>query len=138
MHLLCIAEVYEQNLPFSVHLYSILSPQFDLWNHPNIRINNICTMVFFGEEDWPWANIWCQASSFCLRKTVPKQISVPIFLYFLCGTPIQHGLMSSVNAHAQDPNLWTLGRWSGACKLNHYATGLAPVPCFLVYEVLSL
>ena len=31
-----------------------------------------------------------------VRKIVPKLTSVPIFLYFLCGTLAQHGLMSSV------------------------------------------
>ena len=49
---------------------------------------------FSGEEDWPWSNICCQSSSFCLRKIVPELTSVPIFLYFVCGTPPQHGLMS--------------------------------------------
>lgn len=47
MHLLCIAEPHEQALPFFVHqniLYSISFPQFDVWNHPNIWINNTCTM----------------------------------------------------------------------------------------------
>ena len=37
----------------------------------------------FGEEDWPWANICCQSSSFCLRKIVTEVTPVPIFLYFL-------------------------------------------------------
>ena len=30
-----------------------------------------------------------------LRKTSPELTSVPIFLYFLCRTPAQHGLISS-------------------------------------------
>ena len=38
----------------------------------------ICLFVF-GEEDWPWVNICCQSSSI-----------------FVCGTPPQHGSMSSV------------------------------------------
>ena len=35
------------------------------------------------EEDWPWTNICCQSSSFCLRKIVTELTSVPIFLYFM-------------------------------------------------------
>ena len=37
-----------------------------------------------------------QFSSFCLRKIVPELTAVPIFLYFIFGMPLQHGLMSSV------------------------------------------
>ena len=40
-------------------------------------------VCLFGEEDWPWANICWQSSTFCLRKIVPELTSVPIFLY-LC------------------------------------------------------
>ena len=32
-------------------------------------------------------------------KIVPKLTSVPVFLYFLCGMPPQHGLMNSVYVH---------------------------------------
>ena len=39
--------------------------------------------IYFGEEDWPWANICCQSSSFCSRNIVPELTSVPVFLYFL-------------------------------------------------------
>ena len=39
--------------------------------------------LFFGEEDWPRANICCQSSSFCLRKIVPELMCVPVFLCFL-------------------------------------------------------
>ena len=39
--------------------------------------------------------------------------------------PPQHGLMSGAYVRAQDPNRKTLGHWSGVCKLNHSATGLA-------------
>ena len=35
-------------------------------------------LFFFAEEDWPWANIHCQFSSFCLRKIVAELTSVPI------------------------------------------------------------
>ena len=60
----------------------------------------VVTIVLFvfsyGEEDWPWANVCCQSSSFCLRKIVLELTSVSIFLYFVCGMPLQHDLMSSV------------------------------------------
>ena len=38
--------------------------------------------LFFCEEDWPWANIQCQSSSFCLRKIVAELTScanLPLF-----------------------------------------------------------
>ena len=31
-----------------------------------------------------------------VRKIGPELTSVPIFLYFVCGTPPQHGLISGV------------------------------------------
>ena len=39
--------------------------------------------LFFNEADWPSANIYCQSSSFCLRKIVAELTSVPTFLYFM-------------------------------------------------------
>ena len=33
---------------------------------------------------------------FCWRKIDPELTSVPIFLYFVCGMPPRHGLMSGV------------------------------------------
>ena len=48
---------------------------------------------FFGEEDWPWANICWQSSSFCLRKAGPELTSMAIFLCFVC---VSHGLTSGV------------------------------------------
>ena len=41
----------------------------------------ICVCVW--EEDWPWANIYCQSSPFCLRKMAPQLTSVFIFLCFM-------------------------------------------------------
>ena len=35
-------------------------------------------------------------SFFFVRKIVPELMSVAIFLYFVCGTLPQHGLMSSI------------------------------------------
>ena len=62
------------------------------------------SIYLFGEEYWPWANICCQSSSFCLRKIVTDLTSVLVFLYFVCGMPPQHGLMSSVWVW---PGVWT-------------------------------
>ena len=33
---------------------------------------------------------------FLVRKIVPELTSVPLFLYFVCGMPLQQGLMSGV------------------------------------------
>ena len=46
---------------------------------------------------------------FCLRKISPELTSVPIFLCFVCGTPPQLGLMSSVQVRAGDLNPRTPG-----------------------------
>ena len=62
------------------------------------------------EEDWSWANICCQSSSFCLRKMVPELTSLPIFFNFVCGTLPQHGLMSWVQVCTWNLDLWTPGR----------------------------
>ena len=50
-------------------------------------------------------------SSFCpndffflVKKIGPQLTSVPVFLYFVCGMPPRHGLMSGVLVHAWDPN----------------------------------
>ena len=67
-----------------------------------------------------------------LRKIVPELTSVSVFLYFVCGTPPQHGLMSNVWVHTWDLNPQTPGSWSRACELNHFATSLAPCySCFV-------
>ena len=60
---------------------------------------------------------------FLVRKIGPELTSVPIFLYFVCGTLPQHGLMSSMWVCTWDLNLPTPGHRSGACELNHYTTG---------------
>ena len=87
-------------------------------------ISVIVFLFVFGKEDWPWANIYCQLSSSCLRKIVTELTPVPIFLHFVCGTPPQKGLMSSVYVRTRDLDPQTPGRVS---EPNHYATGLAPV-----------
>ena len=47
---------------------------------------------------------------FCLRKSGPELTSIPTFLYFVCGLPPQHGLMSSVGwclgSEPTNPNHW--------------------------------
>ena len=37
----------------------------------------------FGEEDQPWATIYGQSSTFCLRKIAAELPSVPVSLYFM-------------------------------------------------------
>ena len=51
-------------------------------------------IYIFGEEGWPWANVCCQSSSFCLRKIVTEPTYVPILLYSVCGTPPRRGSMN--------------------------------------------
>ena len=51
---------------------------------------------------------------------------MPIFLYFICGTPTTARLAKWCHARTQDLNWQTSGRQSGTCKLNHCATGLGP------------
>ena len=58
------------------------SPQWIRWALPELLFT-----YFFGEEDWPWANICCQSSPFCLRKIRPDLTSMPVFLYFVRRTP---------------------------------------------------
>ena len=71
-------------------------------------IETICIVVCVDEEDSAWAYIHCQSSSFsfCLRKISPELTSVPIFPYFVCGMPPQHGRWVE-QVHTQDPNPWT-------------------------------
>ena len=47
----------------------------------------------FSEEAWPWANI------------------VPIFLYFICGTPTTAWHAKQFHVRIWDPNQQTSGRW---------------------------
>ena len=51
---------------------------------------------------------------------------MPIFLYFICGTPITAWHAKRCHVLARDPNWQTLGRRSGTCTLNRCATGPAP------------
>ena len=51
---------------------------------------------------------------------------MPIFLYFICGTPTTTWLTKRCHVHTQDPNQQTLNHQSRMCSLNHCATGPAP------------
>ena len=86
-------------------------------------------LLFFCEEGWPWANICCQYSSFCLRKIVAELTYVPIFLCFMWDTNTAW-LDEQCQVCAWDLNLQNPGHWSGTCRLNHYATGPAPLCLF--------
>src|SRR3712207_5367483 len=46
---------------------------------------------------------------FLLRKTGPELTSVPIFLYFICGTPTKARLAKRCYVHTRDPNQRTPG-----------------------------
>ena len=53
---------------------------------------------------WLWAFLRVKGGTFFLvMKTVPELTTMPIFLYFVYGTPPWHDLMNSV--HTQDLNL---------------------------------
>ena len=73
-------------------------------------------IIFFFScgEDWPWVNLCANPPPF-----------------FVCGTPPQHGLISSAQVHAWDLNSRARGLWNGVQELNHYTTQLAPkILCF--------
>ena len=63
---------------------------------------------------------------FLLRKTGPELTSMPIFLYFICGTPTTAWLDKWCHVHTQEPHRQTPGRWSRTCTLNRCAPGWAP------------
>ena len=65
----------------------------------------------------------------CVRKIGPELTSVPIFLYFTWDVATAW-LDKQRCVRSQDPNLRIPGCWSGAHKLNHYATGPAPLLFF--------
>ena len=85
--------------------------------------------MLFGEEDWPWANICCQSSSFCFSSQSP---SAQLFILVVgqSSSSMWHAIRAWLDERywvcAQDPNQWTPGRRSRALKPNYSATGLAP------------
>ena len=50
----------------------------------------LCLFIYFFRKISP-----ALISSFLLRKTGPELTSVPIFLYFICGTPTTASLLPS-------------------------------------------
>ena len=62
---------------------------------------------------------------FILRKTGPELTSMPIFLYFICGTPTTAWLAKRRHVCAWDSNWRTLGCQSRMCTLNCCITGPA-------------
>src|SRR3712207_299831 len=70
---------------------------------------------------------------FLLRKTGPELTSVPIFLYFICGTPTTAWLDKRCHVHTRDPNQRTPGCQSGTCELNRCATRLASKVVFICW-----
>ena len=62
---------------------------------------------------------------FLLRTTGLEWTSVPIFLYFICGTPTTAWLDKRCHVCTQDPKWRTPGCRSRTCKLNLCATQLA-------------
>ena len=69
-----------------------------------------------------------------LRKTGPELTSVPIFLYFICGTPTTGMACQAVPCSHRDGNQQTPGRRSGMCELNRCTT--RPAQLF-IFEGLS-
>ena len=65
---------------------------------------------------------WMQPPIFFLRKISPELTSMPMFLYFICGTPATAWLAKWYHVCTQDPNQWTPGRRSRTCELNRCAT----------------
>ena len=115
-------------------LQQVVWLQCNWWSQARFRF-----FVCVCEEDWSLANVCCQSSSFCLRKIVPELTWVPLSLYFVCGVPPQHGLMSSTQACTWDPNPWTLDHESRVLELNHCTTRPAPSqvsqPSFLAFQI---
>ena len=68
---------------------------------------------------------------FLVRKIGPDLTSVLISLYFVCGTVTERldGLCVSLNLESEPT-----GCRSRVCKLNHYATGSAPLCSLLIDE----
>ena len=63
---------------------------------------------------------------FLLRKTGPELTFLPIFLYFICGTPATAWLTKQCHVCTQDLNGQTFSRGSRTCALNRCATWPAP------------
>ena len=62
---------------------------------------------------------------FSLRKTGLELTSMPIFLYFIYGTPATEWCAKQCHVCTRDLNLRTPGCWSGTCALDCCTTGPA-------------
>ena len=89
---------------------------------------------FFGEENWLRANMCCQSSSICLRKSGPDLTSVPIFLDFLYVGRCHSTAWQVVWVHAQDPNPWSWAPKVEHTELQHYTTRPAPQQIFACWS----
>ena len=69
---------------------------------------------------------------FFLRKTGPERTSVPIFLYFIRGTPDSAWFHKRCVGPRLGSMLAKPGRQSGVRKLIRYAS--APAPCFPTFD----
>ena len=82
----------------------------------------ICAFLsffFFDEEDWPWAHICCQFSSFCLGKIGSELTSTPIFLYFVWGMQPRQTL---TNGARSMPRIWTSEPWAAEAECMNLTT----------------
>uniref|UniRef100_A0A9L0JHF2 Ubiquitin carboxyl-terminal hydrolase n=1 Tax=Equus asinus TaxID=9793 RepID=A0A9L0JHF2_EQUAS len=66
----------------------------------------------------------------------PELTSVPIFLYFICGTPTTARRAKQCRVCTWDPNWQTLGRQSETCTLNCCATRPGPL-CFYIMLIFA-
>ena len=62
-----------KSCPFYISFYHISLTTSIFCIFIPVHISFLCVY----EEDWPWANICCQSSSFCLRMIVAELTSVP-------------------------------------------------------------
>ena len=97
----------------------------------------IWTIFLLGEKDWPWANIHCQSSSFCLRKIAAEQTSVPVFLCFVCG--MHHSMAWWVVCRPM-PGIQTGEPWATDVEHTNLTTvppGWPPYELFLQFKLLN-
>ena len=82
-----------------------------------LRLNEKEILFFFKDFIFPFSPQSPLVHSVCFQLWV--------LLVVACGTPPQHGLMSGAMSAPRIRTGETLGRCSGACKLNHWAMGPA-------------
>ena len=69
----------------------------------------------YSSETWSGIHILLHFMCMCVRKISAELISAPVFLYFVCGMPPQHGWWG-IWVHAWDPNPRTGGHSSRPCR----------------------